>query len=124
MHVYILTNDNNEYEWRYIPGDEIINSQIIIKKSINGTILIYNFNADKQIDTTGQINEHMDELLGIDAGFNYERRIVNPYEIHFTKIGSNGNNNENGNGNGNSNSNSNENVETSNTRNVKICIEP
>ena len=38
MHVYILTNENNDYEWNYIQGDEIINSQIIIKKNFEKII--------------------------------------------------------------------------------------
>ena len=108
MHVYILTNENNEYEWNYIQGDEIINSQIIIKKNINGLLLIYNFNADIEIDKTGRIHEHMNTLLGVEAGFNYERRIVSPSEIHFTKIEDN----------------SNQHIETLSSRNVTICVEP
>ena len=108
MHVYILTNENNEYEWKYIPGDDIINSQIIIKKNVNGLLLIYNFNADIEIDKTGRIHEHMNTLLGVEAGFNYERRIVSPSEIHFTKIEDN----------------SNQYIETLSSRNVTICIEP
>ena len=83
MHSYILTSDNPEYEWNYIPAHDNINSQIIIKKYNNNKTYIYNFNMDISESTMGRIDIGMSQLLGIPAFCTYKRTIINENKIEI-----------------------------------------
>ena len=83
MHSYILTSNSPEYEWRYIPAHDNINSQIIIKKYINNKDYAYNFNMDILESSMGFIDIGMSQLLGIPAFYTYKRTIINENQIEI-----------------------------------------